>query len=65
MNCKPRSHGAGTKGVGWSKQAKKWRAHIKVEGKYKHLGLFASKLEASAAYADAAKKYFGEFARTE
>lgn len=41
-----------------------FRAGIQVDGKYKHLGYFQTVAEASAAYAVAAKKYFGEFARS-
>lgn len=53
---------AGLKGVtahpgGW------WRARIMVDGKQVCLGLHATPEAAHSAYADAAKKYFGEFAR--
>lgn len=41
----------------------KWRARIKFEGKYIHLGLFENPIEAHRAYVAAADKYFGEFAR--
>lgn len=42
---------------------KKWRSVIYVDGRQRHLGNFHSATEAHQAYADAAKKYFGEFAR--
>ena len=41
----------------------RWRARIKVNGKYMHLGYFSTSEEANAAYAVAAAKYFGEYAR--
>tara|TARA_R110000851_G_scaffold133406_1_gene268287 strand:- start:373 stop:867 length:495 start_codon:yes stop_codon:yes gene_type:complete len=37
-------------GVYWSKQSKKWRAQITINGKMKHLGLFTDELKASEAY---------------
>lgn len=42
----------------------KWTARIKAGGKYKHLGLFRTTIEAATAYAKAAAQYHGEFART-
>ena len=53
---------SGYKGVGFSKQKKKWRAYITVNYKFKHLGYFTSKRAASIAYIAAAKKYKGQFA---
>jgi hypothetical protein len=53
---------SGAKGV--LRSANKWRARIVVSGKLKHLGYFRSSADAAEAYAQAAKKYFGEFART-
>jgi hypothetical protein len=55
---------SGLKGVSWHKNEEKWRAVIKAEGKYKHLGYFPTKELAALAYNEAAVKYFGEFART-
>jgi outer membrane protein assembly factor BamB len=40
-----------------------WRGQIRVNGKTLHLGCFQSAEEAHAAYAEAAEKYFGAFAR--
>lgn len=57
------ANSSGHKGVHWHKGTKKWRAVIWVKRKPKHLGLFTDVKEAAAAYAKAAKKYFGEFAR--
>lgn len=53
---------SGFKGVYWHKQADKWRAQIMFNRKYKHLGLFASEIEAAHAYDNAARELFGEFA---
>lgn len=38
------------KGVSWYKKSNKWVARIKVDGKDKHLGYFASEEEAALAY---------------
>ena len=50
------------KGVVWHKQARKWQAQIKVNGKKKYLGIFASDIDAAAAYNSAAVEHFGDFA---
>jgi hypothetical protein len=54
---------SGFKGVWWHKPTSKWRAAIMASGRSKHLGLFDCPAAAHAAYAEAAKKYFGKFAR--
>lgn len=54
---------SGHKGVSWHKAAKKWSAYIKVNGKRRHLGLFHDKAEAAQAYASAALRLHGVFAR--
>jgi hypothetical protein len=54
---------SGRKGVSWNKRLGRWHAYIVVSGKRKHLGFFETLDEASAAYADAAREAFGEFAR--
>jgi len=51
----------GIKGV--SQRGKRYIARIRVDGKLLYLGRFSSVDEASAAYAAAAKRHFGEFAR--
>lgn len=56
---------SGFKGVTWQKHANKWKAMMRISGKQRHLGYFKTKEEAAAAYAEAAKRYHGEFARTE
>jgi hypothetical protein len=54
---------SGYKGVCWSKQRKKWRSRIVVEGREMHLGFFHCKHEAAEAYNKAALNYHGEFAQ--
>jgi hypothetical protein len=49
------------KGVG--RIGNKFRARITVDGKTIHLGCYDTKEEASAVYAEASAKFFGEFAR--
>lgn len=48
-------------GVSW--YANRWRARITIDGQTRHLGRFASEIEAAAAYNEAACELFGEFAR--
>jgi hypothetical protein len=50
------------KGVCWSKHKNKWRANIFYK-KQIHLGYFKSEIDAAIAYNEAAKKFFGEYAR--
>jgi len=54
---------SGVKGVNWSKERQKWHAQIKVEGRNKHVGYFASVDDARAAREEAERRYYGEFAR--
>jgi len=56
---------SGVKGVTWCVQKRRWRAMIKLhDDKWQtHLGYFKNKDDAKAAYDNAAKIYFGEFAR--
>lgn len=53
---------SGFKGVSKDNSGK-WTANIWVNGKQKYLGRYYSKKEAALAYDQAAKEYFGEFAR--
>lgn len=54
---------SGYKGVSYITSIGKWRAQIKVNRKQKTIGTYDTPEEAHAAYCEAAKKYFGEFAR--
>jgi len=60
---KPTHNKSGFKGVAKAK-ANKWRAQIQVNRKQIFLGLFITKELAHTAYLDAARRYFGEFARS-
>lgn len=62
--CKPSHNTSGYKGVGWHSQTKKWRATIQERGRQHHLGLYGTPEDAARAYDEAARKYHGEFART-
>lgn len=55
---------SGYKGVDWYNQRGKWRAQIRIGGKTTYLGLFVDIRDAVAAYDNAARELFGEFART-
>lgn len=46
------------------KGSKQWRTAIRLHGKLKYLGWFATEEAAAAAYASAAREHFGEFANT-
>lgn len=50
------------KGVCW--HGKKWTAGIALDGRRKHLGLFANEEDAARAYDRAAVEQWGQFART-
>ena len=56
---------SGFKGVYWNKKLRRWMARIGVSGKLIYIGLFDCPSVAHDAYCEAAKKYHGEFARTE
>lgn len=53
---------SGYKGVIWYKPTKKWRATIKAQGKFYHLGYYRTKEAAALAYNKKALEVFGEFA---
>jgi hypothetical protein len=50
------------KGVHWHKGCRKWQAAIRINGKKRHLGLFASEEDAARTYAEAALAVQGEYA---
>ncbi len=54
----------GAKGVYFHRQRKKYCAMICSNGRREHLGLFSNIEAASAAYDAAARRLFGEFAKT-
>lgn len=53
---------SGFKGVTRRRDDKAWCAMTRIGGKSRHLGSFPSKEDAHAAYLDAARTLFGEFA---
>ena len=53
---------SGIRGVVFHRATGKWLAAIGVNGKRRHLGVFAEREDARTAYRAAAVKYFGEFA---
>ena len=55
---------SGFRGVRWMPNRQKWVARIKVNYRYIHLGCYTNKEQAAKAYDCAAKKHFGEFAKT-
>lgn len=66
QNSKAKSRNtSGYKGVTWDKSKGKWQASIRHNGKSKFLGRYDDPKEAFSAYCEAAKRYHGEFARTE
>lgn len=54
---------SGVKGVVFELQTRKWKAHIRVNGRGVTLGRFATIDEAAAEYARASALYHGEFGR--
>ena len=55
--------GATLKGICYNKSVRRFQSQIRIRGRNIHLGLFDTPEEAHHAYAVAAKKYHGEFAR--
>lgn len=64
-NRKISSHNTtGYKGVKWRDDYQSYYAYIKVNDKWLHLGAFDDPVIAAHCYDNAARKYFGKFART-
>lgn len=64
MNMRRNSRNtSGYRGVHWNKKNKKWTAIIRVANRKHYLGLFESVEAAATAYAEASRKYHGEFGR--
>ena len=61
---KQRNNTSGHKGVTWDKSRSKWTAAIVVNQKRIYLGRFEDLNIAAKAYAEAAVRYHGEFARS-
>ena len=61
-SVRPITNTSGFKGVSWAKNAQKWSAYIKYQGRKLHLGLFLSPESAHQAYCEAATRLHGEFA---
>lgn len=59
---KNKNNSTGYKGVSFSNRAKRFTASITKDSKKNHLGYFDSAEEAHAAYCEAARELFGEFA---
>ena len=51
------------KGIKWQKANSNYQASIQINYHRIHLGVFDTAEDAHAAYVEAAKRYFGEFAR--
>jgi hypothetical protein len=62
-NFLQKNNTTGYKGVSLFKRVNKYRAYIKKDNKEIHLGYFNNPKDAAVAYNEAAKEYFGEFAR--
>lgn len=60
----PANNTSGVKGVCWHRRSKKWDARIEAGGRRINLGCFANLDDAARAYAEAAQKHHGCFART-
>lgn len=57
-----KSNKSGYKGVFTHKQSGRWLAHIRINGKSTHVGIFDCPKEAHEAYMKAAREHYGDFA---
>jgi hypothetical protein len=55
---------SGFKGASFHAGARRWQAHIRVDGRRHYLGLFDTPEAAHAAYTAASAEFHGEFGRT-
>jgi len=51
------------KGVTWNKPCSKWRVMLMYQKKHIHIGMYDSDVEAATAYDNAARQYWGDYAR--
>jgi hypothetical protein len=51
------------RGVGWDKKKKKWRAMIRKDGRFHHIGYFDCEKEAALDYNYVSEKMFGVYSR--
>ena len=47
------------RGVNWHKEARKWVAHITIDGVLKHIGYFVNEADAARAYDARAREEWG------
>jgi hypothetical protein len=59
----PHTNTSGYKGVSLDKRVGKWKCYIQVNGKWKWLGQFESKIEAALVYDQKAMELFDEYAK--
>lgn len=59
------SRASGLRGASKHSQCNRWTAQINHNGKHIYIGLFATEIEAHAAYVEYAKRLHGDFARLE